>query len=412
MAHFMWHAACVGVAGIRGKQLVTAYDPLSGPQFFWFLPTHGDGRYLGSAQGGRVVDLAYLKQLAIAADSLGYEGVLIPTGASCEDSWLVAAALAPMTTRLRFLVAVRPGLQPPTLAARMTATLDRLSDGRALINVVAGGDPVENRGDGIFLAPSDRYALTREFLTVYRRLLRGERVDFAGTHVHVEGAALSFLPVQPGGPPLYFGGSSAEAVEVAGDHVDSYLSWGEKPEDVGEKFDLVRDRASRVGRTLSYGVRLHVIVRETEDEAWREAERLIERLDDTAIAAAKSILARLDSAGQQRMSALHGFSRDKLRIGPHLWAGVGLVRGGAGTALVGDPHQVAGALRDYMAIGADRFILSGYPHLEEAHRFAELVMPLVPSAGRPSRAGGSANTGPFGGAIAPTGPALAKAIES
>jgi alkanesulfonate monooxygenase len=376
------------------------HDMSDGPEFFWFLPTHGDGRYLGSTQGGRLVDLAYLKQVAIAADSLGYGGVLIPTGTSCEDSWLVAAALAPMTTKLRFLVAVRPGLQPPTLAARMTATLDRLSDGRALINVVAGGDPVENRGDGIFLAPADRYALTREFLSVYRRLLSGERVDFEGAHVRVEGAELSFLPVQPGGPPLYFGGSSAAAVEVAGDLVDSYLSWGEKPEDVGQKFAAVRARGAQAGRTLSYGVRLHVIVRETEAEAWREAERLIERLDDSAIDAARSILGRLDSAGQQRMSALHGFSREKLRIGPHLWAGVGLVRGGAGTALVGDPHQVAGALRDYMAVGADRFILSGYPHLEEAHRFAELVMPLMPAASRPARSGARANTGPFGGAIA------------
>jgi alkanesulfonate monooxygenase len=389
-----------------------AYEPADGPEFFWFLPTHGDGRYLGSAQGGRVVDLAYLKQVAIAADTLGYGGVLIPTGASCEDAWLVAAALVPMTARLRFLVAVRPGLQPPTLAARMTATLDRLSDGRALINVVAGGDPVENRGDGIYLAPADRYALTREFLTVYRRLLQGERVDFDGAHVRVEGAQLTFLPVQQGGPPLYFGGSSAEAVEVAGDLVDSYLSWGEPPPDVGQKFAVVRDRAAQSRRKLTYGVRLHVIVRETEAEAWREAERLIEHLDDSAIQAARSILGRLDSAGQQRMSALHGFSRDKLRIGPHLWAGVGLVRGGAGTALVGDPRQVAAALREYMAVGADRFILSGYPHLEEAHRFAELVMPLMPSASRPQRSSASANTGPFGGAIASDARRISVAAQS
>lgn len=113
---------------------------------FWFLPTHGDGRYLGTAQGGRPVDLPYLQQVALAADNLGYYGVLIPTGKSCEDSWLVAAALAPLTRRLRYLVAVRPGLQPPSLAARMAATLDRLSDGRLLINVVTGGDPVENKG--------------------------------------------------------------------------------------------------------------------------------------------------------------------------------------------------------------------------------------------------------------------------
>jgi alkanesulfonate monooxygenase len=374
--------------------------PAPSPIFFWFLPTHGDGRFLGSAEQGRHVDLAYLKQVAIAADSLGYQGVLIPTGKSCEDSWLVAAAVAPFTTRLRYLVAVRPGLQPPSLAARMTATLDRLSEGRALVNVVTGGDPVENRADGIFMAHADRYALTREFLTVYRRLLRGERVDFHGEHIHVEGGELLFPPVQKDGPPLFFGGSSTEAIDVAGELIDEYLSWGEPPADVAQKFAAAAQRAAAAGRQLRYGVRLHVIVRETEQAAWAEADRLISRLDDTTIAAAQKILSRLDSAGQQRMSALHGFSRDKLRIGPHLWAGVGLVRGGAGTALVGDPEQVANALREYMAIGAATFILSGYPHLEEAYRFAELVMPLLPQAGQRPRAGMQANTGPFGEIIA------------
>lgn len=380
----------------------------SPPTFFWFLPTFGDGRYLGSAVGGRPTDLAYLKQIAIAADSLGYHGALIPTGKACEDSWLIAAALVPLTSRLRFLVAVRPGLQPPTLAARMAATLDRLSDGRALVNVVTGGDPVENRGDGVFLPHNERYALTREFLEVYRRLLRNERVDFEGKFIRVEGAELMYPPVQPGGPPLYFGGSSTEAVAVAGDLLDSYLSWGEPPADVAEKFAAVRARAERARRQLTYGVRLHVIVRETESEAWAEADRLIAHLDDSAIAAARDILGRLDSKGQQRMSALHGFSRDKLRIGRHLWAGVGLVRGGAGTALVGDAEQVAGALREYMAVGADRFILSGYPHLEEAHRFAELVMPLLAPPAQASRPWAAANTGPFGEAI----PAPARAVQA
>lgn len=157
----------------------------------------------------------------------GYYGVLIPTGKSCEDSWLVASALAPLTRRLRYLVAVRPGLQPPTLAARMAATLDRLSEGRLLINVVTGGDPVENKGDGIFLSHSERYQVTREFLDVYTRLLRGEKVDYHGEHIHVEGAEVLFPPVQENGPPLYFGGSSDAAIDVAAEQIDSYLTWGE-----------------------------------------------------------------------------------------------------------------------------------------------------------------------------------------
>ncbi len=265
---------------------------------FWFLPTHGDGRYLGTTEGGRPVDLPYLQQVALAADSLGYYGVLIPTGKSCEDSWLVASALAPLTRRLRYLVAVRPGLQPPTLAARMAATLDRLSEGRLLINVVTGGDPVENKGDGIFLSHSERYQVTREFLDVYTRLLRGEKVDYHGEHIHVEGAEVLFPPVQENGPPLYFGGSSDAAIDVAAEQIDSYLTWGEPPELVAEKLAVVRERAAARGRTLQYGIRLHVIVRETEEEAWAAADRLIAHLDDDTIAQAQKIFARMDSAGQ------------------------------------------------------------------------------------------------------------------
>ncbi|KGD72704.1 FMNH2-dependent alkanesulfonate monooxygenase [Pantoea vagans] len=366
---------------------------------FWFLPTHGDGRYLGTTEGGRAVDLSYLQQVALAADNLGYYGVLIPTGKSCEDSWLVASALAPITKKLRYLVAVRPGLQPPSLAARMAATLDRLSGGRLLINVVTGGDPVENKGDGIFLSHEERYQVTREFLEVYSRLLKGEKVDFEGEHIRVEGAEILFPPVQEDGPPLYFGGSSEAAIDVAANQIDTYLTWGEPVEQVAEKLAVVRQRAQENGRTLSYGIRLHVIVRETEEEAWAAADRLISHLDEETIAAAQKIFARMDSAGQARMSALHQGSRESLRIGPNLWAGVGLVRGGAGTALVGNPQQVADRIREYQALGIENFIFSGYPHLEEAHRFAELVMPLLPLAASAEKKQRSVNTGPFGETI-------------
>lgn len=366
---------------------------------FWFLPTHGDGRYLGTTEGGRAVDLPYLQQVALAADNLGFYGVLIPTGKSCEDSWLVASALAPITKKLRYLVAVRPGLQPPSLAARMAATLDRLSGGRLLINVVTGGDPVENKGDGIFLSHAERYQVTQEFLEVYSRLLKGEKVDFTGDHIRVEGAEILFPPVQENGPPLYFGGSSDAAIDVAASQIDTYLTWGEPVEQVAEKLAVVRQRAEEKGRTLSYGIRLHVIVRETEEEAWAAADRLISHLDEETIAAAQKIFARMDSAGQARMSALHQGSRESLRIGPNLWAGVGLVRGGAGTALVGSPQQVADRIREYQALGIENFIFSGYPHLEEAHRFAELVMPLLPLATNAEKKQRSVNTGPFGETI-------------
>ena len=367
---------------------------------FWFLPTHGDGRYLGTTRGGRAVDLGYLAQVAQAADRLGYFGVLLPTGRSCEDSWVVASALAPLTERLRFLVAVRPGLQSPTLAARMTATLDRISNGRLLINVVTGGDPAENAGDGVFLSHDERYAVTREFLDVYKALLAGETVTYEGDHIRVSDARILFPPTAPKGPPLYFGGSSAAANEVAARSIDKYLTWGEPPAQVAEKIDVVRKLAAIEGRKVTFGVRLHVIVRETADEAWAAADRLISHLDDETIAAAQKVYARMDSEGQRRMAALHGGRRDRLEVSPNLWAGIGLVRGGAGTALVGDPETVAERMKEYMAAGVDSFILSGYPHLEEAYRFAELVFPLLPLSVQNREAALSVNMGPFGETIA------------
>jgi alkanesulfonate monooxygenase len=366
----------------------------------WFLPTHGDGRYLGTAVGARDVSLRYLRQIAQAADDLGYHGVLLPTGRSCEDSWVVASALEPLTERLRFLVAVRPGLQSPAVAARMTATLDRLSVGRLLINIVTGGDPAENRGDGIFLSHDERYEVTREFLAVYRALLAGSVVNYRGKHITIEDGRLMYPPVQRPHPPLFFGGSSEAGNAVAAESIDKYLSWGEPPSQVAEKIKHVAALAAGKGRRISFGIRLHVIVRETKAEAWRAADDLICHVSDDTIANAQTIFARMDSVGQRRMTELHGGRRDRLEVSPGLWAGVGLVRGGAGTALVGDPETAAARMKEYMALGIDTFILSGYPHLEEAYRFAELVFPLLPLAHRRDSVSARVNTGPFGETIA------------
>jgi alkanesulfonate monooxygenase len=377
--------------------MTTQASPLN---VLWFLPTHGDGRHLGTAVGGRHVTLGYLRQIAQAADELGYFGVLLPTGRSCEDSWIVASALVPLTERLRYLVAVRPGLQSPAVAARMTATLDRISNGRLLINVVTGGDPGENAGDGIFLSHDERYEVTREFLDVYKELLSGGVVNRKGKHIAIEDGRLLFPPVQPGGPPLYFGGSSDAGIAVGVRTVDKYLTWGEPPDLVREKITRVGNIADRLGRKLSFGIRLHVIVRETNAEAWAAADDLIRHVDDATIAKAQSIFNRMDSVGQKRMAALHGGRRDKLEISPNLWAGVGLVRGGAGTALVGDPETVAARIKEYAALGIDTFILSGYPHLEEAYRFAELVFPLLPLSHGNTEIKTAFNAGPFGETIA------------
>ncbi|HMN78392.1 MAG TPA: FMNH2-dependent alkanesulfonate monooxygenase [Burkholderiaceae bacterium] len=381
-------------------------------KILWFIPSHGDSRYLGTSQGARAADFDYFRQVAIAADSLGYEGVLLPTGRSCEDSWILAASLIEATRRLKFLVALRPGLVTPSQSARMAATLDRLSGGRLLVNLVTGGDPEELAGDGQFLEHDDRYALSEEFLTIWREILQrshdGRDFDFVGRHLRVDKAKLLYPPVSRPYPPVFIGASSPAGHELAARQVDTYLTWGEPPAAVAAKVADVRERAARHGRTLQYGIRLHVIVRDTDEQAWQAAGELISHLDPDIVATAQRKYATMDSEGQRRMAALHHGRFDPkdvrkgLEVAPNLWAGVGLVRGGAGTALVGSAETVAARIREYAASGLDYFVLSGYPHLEEAYRFAESVFPLLPIE-RPRRfgdAGGRVLTGPFGEIVA------------
>ncbi len=364
---------------------------------FWFIPVSGDGSYLGTTEGHRPADFRYLREIATAVDRLGYKGVLIPTGKNCDDPWSYASALAPWTEQLKYLVALRPGVASPTFAARQAAAIDRISQGRFIANIVSGGNPSELAGDGVFLPHDERYAHTAEFLSVYRRLLEGEKVTFKGKYVHVEGAKLDFPPVAKPIPPIWFGGSSDPALIVAGVHSDTYLTWGEPVDQVAEKIATVRRHAKAAGRSVKFGMRIHLIVRETEAEAWAAADKLISKLPDDAIEAAqKKFAEESDSIGQKRMSLLHGGGRrDQLIIAPNLWAGIGLVRGGAGTSLVGDPQTVAARLREYQALGIETIIASGYPHLEEAYQVAELLFPAL-GIGREAKGLHGTQIGEFG----------------
>ena len=348
-------------------------------QIFWYLPTHGDGRHLATGIGSREANHAYLKQVAQAADSLGYDGALLPTGHYCHEPWIIASSLVDATRRLKFLVAVRPGLMSPTVSARMAATLNQISGGRCLVNIVAGGDPVELGADGLFLDHDTRYKLADEFLLIWRRLFEGERVDFVGEHFHIEAAQLLINERCPQ-IKIYFGGSSEAGHLVAARRADVYLTWGEPPRQVAEKIRQMRDLAAGVGRRIQFGLRLHLVVRETTQKAWRAAKDLMRYVSDDAVEIAQHLFSRHDSVGQRRMVQLHKGKCGKLEVSPNLWAGIGLVRGGAGTALVGDPRTIAARIQEYHELGIDTFIFSGYPHLEEAYQVAELLLPKLRSA--------------------------------
>jgi alkanesulfonate monooxygenase len=352
----------------------------------WFLPSHGDGREVGrtAANGGarsvrRSPDIGYLAQVAQAADQFGFTGALTPFGLFCEDPWLVASALAAQTRQLKFMLALRPGLMSPVLTAQMAATFQRLSGDRLLFNIVVGGDADEQRRYGDWLAHDERYDRTAEFLDLFRQLWPGQPVDYEATHYRVKAGLLA----RPAAtlPEIHLGGSSESARRVAAKYADVYLAWGEPPPLLEGLLSDVHRRADEEGRKILVGTRFHVIARDTAEDAWAVAHALTDGMDPALVAQAQERFRRTESEGQRRMAALHKGSVDDLEVYPNVWAGYGLVRPGAGVALVGSHAQVADRILEYHAMGVDHLILSGQPHLEEAYWFGEGVLPLLRAQG-------------------------------
>lgn len=357
----------------------------------WFLPSHGDGRSVvdrphttpAGAHTPRRPTLEYLTQVARAAEQNGFTGMLTPTGSWCQDAWLSTAALLQSTDRIKFLVAFRPGSVTPTLAAQQAVTYQNLSGGRLLLNVVTGGDPVEQRRFGDWLDKDQRYARTDEFLHIVREIWSGKPVDFDGEHYQVRDAAIFDVPDPL--PPLYFGGSSPAALPVAARRADVHLTWGEPPEAVAAKVRTLRELADREQRRLRFGVRAHVVTRDTSEQAWATVQGFLDEMNPADVAATQEKLAASEATGQQAMTALHqGVKPDDARaleVHPGLWAGVGLLRGGAGTALVGSHAEVADLIEEYHRAGIEEFVLSGYPHLEEAYWVGEGLRPELARRG-------------------------------
>lgn len=342
----------------------------------WFSALCDDDyEFLGVPDPALRSSFAHCRNIVLTADRLGYDNILLPSGYTLGiDTVAFAGGVAPMTEQIRLLIAVRIGEMWVPQLARQLATLDQMLGGRLTINIISSDIP----GEQLDSAP--RYQRTLEWMQVLRSLLNGEAIDFHGEFLDLELDPPGARTVDGTCPPFYFGGFSEAAKETAAAAADVFLTWPDTVDSVAGTIEDMRVRADRHGRTLRYGLRSHVIVRETESEARAAAARLVSKLDDEV---GEGIRAKsLDSAsvGVARQAALRDTASDDGFAEPNLWTGVGRARSGAGAAIVGDPDQVLAKLRAYEAAGVDAFILSGYPHVNECDLFARHVLPNIDHA--------------------------------
>ncbi|MXV80146.1 MAG: LLM class flavin-dependent oxidoreductase [Chloroflexi bacterium] len=352
------------------------------PKFSWFVPIDGDGDRIGSLRAQREPSFTYLRDVVLNAERLGYHSLLIPTrfangsfehAAPLAETWTTASALCAVTSRIRLLIAVRPGITPVGLFAQQAATLHEISGGRIDINIVPGGIQGDNERLGIGGSHADRYAQADEFIDACALLWdTGGPLDFDGASVQLNGAIVAPRPSQPG-PEWYLGGASDAALRLAAERGDVLLCWIQPQDAMAALLDRARDAYSLAGRRPRFGLRTHLVVRETEAEAWGAASELLSEAHPEVLAqraAAVKSTAMVGAAAQARRV-------EDDRLGERLWNGISRVRVNLGTAIVGTPQQAADELTAYQRLGFDEFILSAYPHLEEAQRIAHEVLPLV-----------------------------------
>ena len=346
--------------------------------FLWFAQLSRDGEFIGTAtKPPRRPTLEYVSSLIETAAEAGFSSLLTATNYHSEHENYTAAIAALARTRgAGLLIAVRPGMFHPAMYAKMLASAQNLFPGRVRLNIVTGSSPAENAMYGDFEDHASRYQRTREFMLILRQLwTQPPPQSYQSDLYHFENAVLDPAPVQS--IPLYFGGASPAAQRIAAELADVYLLWGERSDMLEERLSQMRALEAEYGRTLGYGLRTHVVVRETEAEAWQAAKRLISRVDPEVRRAFVESYGHLDGVGQLRQIEMLRQAGETLMVEPHLWAGVGMARSGVGVAIVGSPGQVADKIRGYERMGISTFIFSGYPHLEEARRFGELVTPLL-----------------------------------
>ena len=362
------------------------------PLFDWFIPIDGDGAHIGTNVAERPPTFEYLREVVETAERHGFHKLLIPTrfanglfdeNEPLAETWTTATALAAVTSKIRFLIAVRPGFISTGLFAQMAASLDRISGGRIDINIVPGGIQGDFEKLGEESDHAHRYARAEEFIAACRKLWASPKpVVFEGEHIRLNGAVVSPGPIG-NGPQFYLGGASDRALALAGRQSDVYLAWIQPQDEIAAHFERARAQFALAGRKPMFGMRTHIIVRDTEAEAWDAADDLLSQASNAVKSQRQAIFAGTSMVGQQtqvREAIEH-------RVTDRLWNGISTVRVNCGTAIVGSPEQVADELLGFWRIGIDEFILSGFPHVEECDRVASDLLPVVKSLIERERSG-------------------------
>ena len=356
-------------------------DSLEGAEVAWFAPLcNGDDEFLGRHDIRYKSDWANTSNVLLTADRLGYRNILCPSSYQVgQDTLTFASAIAPLTSNINLLAAIRCGEVHPPMLGRTIATLDHILKGRLTINIISSDLP------GTKLESAQRYQRSREVIEILKQGWTQEHIDFKGEFYNIQ--LDNTDPVKPyqqnGGPLLYFGGYSPPAVDLCAEHCDVYLMWPETEERLAELMKNMSDKAAGYGRKVDFGLRVHVIVRETEEEARTAASSLMSYVDDTMGKEIRERALDAQSYGVSRQTEMRKLSSDDGFAEPHLWTGIGRARSGCGGALVGNPDQIVAKIQKYIDMGIRAFIFSGYPHASECKLFANSVLPRLKTFSMP-----------------------------
>jgi len=362
-----------------------------GAEISWFAPIcDGDDRYLGERDVKYKSNWENTSNILLTADKLGYRNILCPSSYQVgQDTLPFVSAVSPLTQNINILAAVRSGEIHPPMLARSLSTIDHILKGRLTVNIISSDLPGED------LPSEDRYQRSREVIEILKQAWTQEEIDFSGQFYKFKLPTNPVKPFQNGGPLLYFGGYSPQAVNLCAEHCDVYLMWPETEGNLRNLMENMSQKAAKYSRKVDFGLRVHVVVRETEEEACEYAESIISKLDLEAGQELKERALDSKSYGVNRQKQMREQSSGDGYVEPHLWTGISMARSGCGAALVGNPDQIVEKLNRYMDMGIRSFIFSGYPHIDECNRFAELVLPRLKTFSMPHLQGKITNEAPL-----------------